>query len=113
LNLSKIIEMRIELNRKSKSIKVISLGTIVLDFDDFPVEELIHQIEAWLSEVTEEKAKVFIYKSHSRELHGTFQIEARPTGWQFTSWKEKRRSPEILTLEQWRAILKKAMVEST
>jgi hypothetical protein len=95
------MDIRIEGN----SVVVTSNNVKVLHLDDFPTSELRSQLCNWLVAVTEENAKCFIFESTERNQTGSFRIEPRPNGWQFTSIKESTRSNELLSLQEWRNIL--------
>jgi len=97
--------MKILLDDSSHHLLVESQGHVILSENGFPVEELRGQLREWVATVSEEQPRMFCFQSDSKEFHGLFRIEARPTNWQFTSWKERSRSPELLTLEEWRSVL--------
>jgi hypothetical protein len=102
--------MKIQLDEQRRSVRVESEGTVVLELEDFPVAELKVQLCAWLRSVDDLSAPVFIFSSDNPKIHGTFRIEPRPERWQFTSWKERARSPELLSLEEWQHVLRQSGV---
>lgn len=102
--------MRIELDEQHQSVSVESGGAVVLDLEGFPVVALKAQLRAWLHLADEMPAPAFIFSSGTPEWHGIFRIEPRAEKWQFTSWKERVRSPELLSLEEWRNVLRQSGV---
>jgi hypothetical protein len=102
--------MKIQLDEQRGSLRVESNGAVVLDLENFPVVELKVQLRAWLRSVDDTSAPVFIFRSDNPNFGGTFRIEPRPERWQFTSWKERVRSPELLSLEEWRQVLRQSGV---
>ena len=101
--------MEIELNKKLNAVKVSSKGKDIVNYDNYPVADLLGQLQNWLEEVTEENSICFIYKNENRSLFGTFRLEPRHIGWQFTSWNELERSEETLPLSQWKEIIQNAI----
>lgn len=102
--------MRIELNEQRRSVRVESRGTVVLDVEDFPVALLKEQLRAWISSADDTTAPAFAFRSENAELDGIFRIEPRPAMWQFTSSREKVRSSELLSLEEWQNVLRQSGV---
>ncbi|MCI5208895.1 MAG: hypothetical protein D3910_08890 [Candidatus Electrothrix sp. ATG2] len=99
--------MDIEFREDTGYMKVSSEGSIIIEYSGIQICELKEQLSEWLSTVDDEACvKSFIYTPECTELLGIFRIEPRPNGWQFTSIKEKRRTKEILSLQEWRATLK-------
>ena len=97
--------MKIVLDELRRHLLVESMGKTVLSLDDFPINELRTQLRDWITTVSDDEPRMFCFESDSKELHGLFRIEPRPVNWQFTSWKERRRSSELLTLAEWRSVL--------
>jgi len=97
--------MDIKLDKEVGRVVVSSSGKTIVDYENYPVGDLCDQLLKWLEVVTEKNASCFIYQNENRSLFGTFRIEPRSAGWQFTSWNELDRANEMLPLEQWKALL--------
>ena len=102
--------MKIELDEQGQSLRVESEGAVVLAAEDFPVVALKAQLRAWLQSADETSGPAFVFSSETQQWHGLFRIEPRPGHWQFTSGKERFRSSELLSLEEWRDVLRKSGV---
>lgn len=102
--------MRITLDEQRELLRVESEGRMVLDVERFPVAALKAQLRAWLRSATETSGSVFIFSSEHRRIDGVFRIEPRPDRWQFTSWKERFRSTELLSLKEWNDMLRQSGV---
>ena len=102
--------MKVELDEWCRSVQVESGGSVILDVADFPVVALKTQLRAWLDMVDDASSLPFVFSSENPELHGVFRIEPRPERWQFTSWKERMRCSELLSLEEWRNVLRQSGV---
>jgi len=102
--------MNITLDEDQRRLQVESGKKVILDLREYPVRDLKEQLRAWLAIVDDQRAPAFIFTQANSELTGTFRIEPRAAGWQFTSWKELVRSEELLTLGEWRTILQECGV---
>jgi hypothetical protein len=102
--------MRIDFDEPAGLVRVESNGTVIVELRDFPVAPLKKQLRDWLNDVNEVSAKCFIFASDDLQFHGTFRIEPRPQDWQFTSCREYVRSPELLSLGEWRSLLQECAV---
>lgn len=91
---------------ENESVVVTSQGIEIIRLYNFPVFELKEQLRNWLGSVTEENSTCFIFQSLDEANIGIFRIEPRPNGWQFTSVQEFKRSGELLSLDEWRELLK-------
>lgn len=93
--------------RNDADIEVVIDGEILVRLDRFPVRDLACALEAWLGRVNDhDTVECFLFQNEERpELTGTFRIEPRPTGWQFTSMHEKRRHHRMIQLPEYRQIL--------
>ncbi len=100
--------MRVEIDESARFVRVESNDAIVAELLDFPVIALKEQLRAWLTVASDTAAPCFIFRSDNPEWTGTFRIEPRPKLWQFTSWKERFRSAELLSLEEWQGVLRQA-----
>jgi hypothetical protein len=102
--------MNIELNEENGLLRVESEGVVVLESNPFPVAELKHQLRLWMESADDTSAPAFIFSSKNQDWNGIFRIEPRPNRWQFTSCKERTRSSELLSLEEWREVLRQSGV---
>ena len=102
--------MKIELKERSRFLRVESDGALVLEVNDFPVIELKRKLRSWMGCADDVSAPAFVFSSENQHLHGIFRIEPRPQRWQFTSFKEQVRSSELLSLEEWRNVLRQSGV---
>ena len=102
--------MKITLDEQQQSLRVESDGRTVLYAECFPVAALKNQLRAWLELPTQASGSAFIFSSEDRQLHGVFRIEPRPDRWQFTSWRERFRSSELLSLQEWGNVLRQSGV---
>lgn len=102
--------MNIELNEQRRSVRVESDGALILGLEEFPVAALKTQLRAWLQSADEMPPAAFVFNSEDPGWHGIFRIEPRPERWQFTSWKERVRSSELLSIEEWRSVLRRSGV---
>ncbi len=85
-------------------------GKLILESNELPVEELKKQISEWIDTVNDyANYQCFVFSPKDPALIGSFRIEPRPNGWQFTSMWEKRRSEEIITLADWQTIIRGAL----
>jgi hypothetical protein len=102
--------MKMELNELSRFLRVESDGALVLEVAGFPVAELKGQLRSWMSSTDDTVAPAFIFSSDNQDWWGIFRIEPRPHRWQFTSSRERFRSSELLSLEEWRNVLRQSGV---
>jgi len=102
--------MRVEIDDTARFVRVHSNNKVVVELLDFPVSALKEQLRAWLTIADDGAAPRFIFRSDNPEWTAAFRIEPRPSSWQFTSWKERFRSPELLSLEEWRNVLRQSGV---
>ncbi|MDM3870147.1 hypothetical protein QSV34_02130 [Porticoccus sp. W117] len=94
------------------SIKVEIEGKLLLKLRNYPLSELSRQLTDWADRVDDsQQAMCFIFHSENSDYLGTFRIEPRPQKWEFTSWKEKRRPPRLLELEEYKSIVQKFICE--
>ena len=105
--------MNVTFERELGQIRVSSKGRTIVEYNNYPVNDLCDQLMDWIGIVTEKNAHCFIYQNETRSLFGTFRIEPRSAGWQFTSWNELERAGEMLPLDQWKAILHAEIRPST
>ena len=71
---------------------------------NYPLTALARQLAAWSARVTDDMhAACFVFNLPEHpDLLGTFRIEPRPVGWQFTSMSERRTHEEMLPLERFK-----------
>ena len=102
--------MKLLLDEIRNHVEVHSGGKIVLVTEKLPVEELKQQLVEWIETVNhDDNCQCFIFLPRDQSLVGSFRIEPRPVGWQFTSMWEKRRSEEIISLAEWKKIVRNAI----
>ncbi len=97
--------MNLVFDHSADTLIVSSRNTELLRLDRYPLLELKAQLKEWLSTVTEENSECFIFNPKTETHVGTFRIEPRENGWQFTSTKEKIRSKELLALSEWKSLI--------
>jgi|GEM_PF-2602248 len=102
--------MKVEIDDRNSRVRVESNGRIVIDFQGFPAAELTIQLREWVNIVDDKTATSFIFQSIHPEWFATFRIVPRPELWQFSSWKERFHSPELLSLDEWKYVLQSAGV---
>ena len=79
-------------------------GETMVELPDVPLLRLADQLEAWAASVDDD-AHCTSFLVRDPLLQGTFRIEPRPLGWQFTSCRERRRHTRLLTLADWRTAI--------
>ena len=105
--------MKLLLDDENDRVEVHSLGRVILATDKLPVQELKYQLDEWVEIVNDtNNCQCFIFSPRDKELIGSFRIEPRPVGWQFTSMWEKRRSEEIISLNDWKKVVKSAFARN-
>ena len=102
--------MKIELNEQRHWLRAESGGVIVLEVEDFPVADLVDQLRVWMRLADDISAPAFVFSSENPQWHAIFRIEPRSELWQFTSWRERVRSSELLSLKEWHQVLHRSGV---
>jgi hypothetical protein len=102
--------LKIELNERRRAVRVESDGCLIFDLKDFPASALKVQLRAWLQSADDASPMSFVFSSENPDWRGAFRIESRLEGWQFTSWKERVRTSELLSLEAWQNVLRQSGV---
>jgi len=74
------------------TVEVAVLGAAVAQVPDASIPSLCSELSAWAAVANDAKPRSFVFSGGGRsELLGSFRIEPRPVGWQFTSTLERRR----------------------
>jgi hypothetical protein len=97
----------ISFDRAEGSVSVAIDGSCVFEKKPFPLIDLSRQLREWLQRAHDaENAPAFIFRSSSApHLLGSFRIEPRRGGWQFTSAEEKKRHSRLLSFDEVRSMV--------
>ena len=80
------------------NIRLYFKGELLLDLNDYPIEELSRQLHNWSMVVSDLTPKCFVFEYTDKLLTGTFRVESRPKLWEFTSTKEIKRPANLIEL---------------
>lgn len=97
----------IAIDRTAGNIAVVVDGACLFRGASYPLAELAQQLREWLHRAHDgENAPCFVFRpSSAPELLGSFRLEPRPVGWQFTSTREKMRHDRLLSFDEVRAMV--------